>query len=117
MKPIILTTSQWQKILAELHKEHPRTVFMIREKFKRVLGFTVREHNGWVDKPKKEYEREYLEHQQRQSSLTKKNDPFTMLDWEPQKGQSVFEIHLDFYSEGKRTMFLLKFSEYLHGTR
>jgi hypothetical protein len=113
MKPIVLSTSQWQSILAELHKEHPRTVFMIRGKMRTVLGFTVREHNAWVEKPKSEYQREYIEHQQRQTQLTKKNDPFTMLDWEPQKGHSEFQIHLDFYSERKRTMFVLKFSEYI----
>ena len=117
MKPVRLTVTQWQAILAELHKEHPRTVFMVRDKMRRVLGFTVREHSGWVDKPKHEYDYEYQKYIHRQSHLTKKNDPFTMLDIEPSKGQSVFEIHLDFYSEGKRTMFLLKFSEYLHGTR
>lgn len=117
MKPVRLTVTQWQAILAELHKEHPRTVFMVRDKMRRVLGFTAREHSGWVDKPKHEYDYEYQKYIQRQSTLTKKNDPFTMLDIEPSKGQSVFEIHLDFYSEGKRTMFLLKFSEYLHGTR
>ena len=117
MKPVILTVSQWQQILAELHKEHPRTVFMIRDKMRKVLGFTVREHNGWVDKPSEEYRREVKDYHLRQSQLTKKNDMFTMLDIEPSKGQSVFEIHLDFYSEGKRTMFLLKFSEYMHGTR
>jgi hypothetical protein len=111
MKPVVLSVSQWQSILGDLHTEHPRTVFMIREKFKRVLGFTVREHTAWIEKPKREYEREYIEHQQRQSQLTKKNDPFTMLDWEPSKGQSAFQIHLDFYSERKRTMFLLKYSE------
>jgi len=111
MKPIVLSTSQWQSILADLHKEHPRTVFMIRGKMKQVLGFTVREHNAWVEKSKKDYEREYNEYVQRQSQLTKKNDPFTMLDWEPQRGHSEFQIHLDFYSERKRTLFLLKYSE------
>jgi hypothetical protein len=79
MKPIILTVSQWQNILAELHKEHPRTVFMIRDKMRRVLGFTVREHKAWVPKP--------------------------------DGGYSDYQIHLDFFSENKRTMFLLKFSE------
>ena len=56
MKPVVLSTSQWQQILADLHQEHPRTVFMIRDKMRRVLGFTVREHNAWVNKPKHEYD-------------------------------------------------------------
>jgi len=111
MRPVILNNRQWQQIRAQLHQEHPRTVFMLRTKMKEVLGFTVRDHTSWIDKPKSEYQREVSEWQQ--SQLTNKNDPLTMLDWEPSKGQSVSQIHLDFYSERKRTMFLLKFSEIL----
>lgn len=84
MKPVILTVRQWKVIRAELQQEYPKTIFMIRDKMKRVLGFTVREHTAWIPK----------------------------LDG----GHSIgFEIHLDFYSENKRTMFLLKFSEYIKG--
>ena len=83
MKPIVLSISQWQAIRAELQTEHPRTVFMLRDKMKRVLGFTVREHNEWVIKP--------------------------------DGGYGEHSIHLDFYSERKYTMFLLKFSEYMKG--
>jgi len=79
MKPVILTVDQWKIIRKELQTEHPKTVFMIRDKMKRVLGFTVREHNEWVVKP--------------------------------DGGYGEYQIHLDFYSENKRTMFLLKFSE------
>ena len=111
MKSVVLTVGQWQHILADLHQEHPRTVFMIRDKMRKVLGFTVREHNAWVNKPSEEYRREVKDYHLRQSQMTKKNDPFTMLDIEPSKGHSEFQIHLDFYSEKKRTMFLLKFSE------
>ena len=81
MKPVVLTVNQWQRILADLHQEHPRTVFMIRDKMRKVLGFTVREHNEWVAKP--------------------------------DGGYSNHTIHLDFYSDHKYTMFILKFSEYL----
>ena len=81
MKPVVLSVSQWIRIKEELHTEYPRTVFMLRDKMKRVLGFTVREHNEWVAK----------------------------LDG----GYSEFSIRLDFYSERKYTMFLLKFSEYM----
>ena len=79
MRPVILNVEQWKTIRTELQTEHSKTVFMLREKMKRVLGFTVREHNEWAIKP----DGGYGEHQ----------------------------IHLDFYSEKKRTMFLLKFSE------
>jgi hypothetical protein len=76
LKAIQLTVDQWQRIRTELHEEYPKTVFMIRDKMKKVLGFTVREHSRW------------------DAGLVNK----------------IFEIHLDFYSENKRTMFLLKFS-------
>ncbi len=81
MKPVVLTISQWKKIRTELKTEQPQTVFMLRDKMRRVLGFTVREHKRW--------------------------DAGVV--------NVIHEIHLDFYSENKRTMFLLKFSEYLKG--
>lgn len=79
MKPVKLTVDEWKCIRTELQTEHPKTVFMLRDKMKRVLGFTVREHKEWIAKP--------------------------------DGGYSDYQIHLDFYSENKRTMFLLKFSE------
>jgi len=79
MKSIVLTVGQWQRIRTELQTEYPKTVFMLRDKMKKVLGFTVREHKEWFPKP--------------------------------DGGYSEYQIHLDFYSENKRTMFLLKFSE------
>jgi hypothetical protein len=79
MRPVILNVKQWKTIRTELQTEHSKTVFMLREKMKRVLGFTVREHNEWIIKP--------------------------------DGGYGDHQIHLDFYSEKKRTMFLLKFSE------
>jgi len=58
---------------------------MLRDKMRKVLGFTVREHSIW------------------------------------EAGEHSFQIHLDFYSENKRTMFLLKFSDVIgkehNGTR
>jgi hypothetical protein len=46
-----LTVRQWQQIREDLHTEHPKSVFMLKDKMRRVLGFTVREHNEWVIKP------------------------------------------------------------------
>lgn len=79
MRAVQLTVDQWKRIRKELYKEHPKTVFMLRNKMKNILGFTVREHKALVPK----------------------------MDG----GYYELEIHLDFYSERKRTMFLLKFSE------
>ena len=50
MSTLKLTVEQWRKIRADLQTEHPKTVFMLKEKMKRVLGFTVREHNEWIPK-------------------------------------------------------------------
>ena len=49
MKPVVLSVSQWQRIRAELHTEHPKSVFMLKDKMRAVLGFTVREHSEWVE--------------------------------------------------------------------
>jgi hypothetical protein len=51
MPTIKLTVKQWQCIREEMHNDDPKTVFMLRDKMKRVLGFTVREHNEWIIKP------------------------------------------------------------------
>lgn len=77
MKAVKLTVEQWHLIRAELQREHPLGVFLLRNRMRDKLGFTIREH--------KEYD---------QATYTHK-----------------FSIHLDFFSESKRTMFLLKFSE------
>lgn len=86
MKPVVLTVEQWKTIRLALQEEHPKTVFMLRDKMRKVLGFTVREHKAWIDKPQ-----------------TAGDD----LNF----GYYDYQIHLDFYSENKRTMFLMKFSE------
>lgn len=88
MRAVILTVSQWKKIRLELQEEHPKTVFMLRNKMRKILGFTVREHKAWIEKPQ-----------------TAGDDLNT--------GYTEMQIHLDFYSEKKRTMFLMKFSEIL----
>jgi hypothetical protein len=98
MKPVVLTVSQWQRIRADLHTEHPKTVFMLKEKMKRVLGFTVREHTEWVE-----------------DTVSDDRNGFDLFSvqqdgWHKGKRQE-YSIRLDFYSERKRTMFLLKFSE------
>jgi len=100
-----LSTSQWRTIRAELHKEHPKTVFMIRDKMKRVLGFTVREHSGYRPRTVRE-----LEDYDRSDNIwheTEKDRKFYR-----ENIQDHF-IALDFYNERKYTMFLLKFSEIL----
>jgi hypothetical protein len=110
MKAISLTPAQWKAIRTVLHEEHPKTVFMIRDKMRRTLGFTVREHQEWIKDPKA-----YTEEPTTFSKLI----DFEQDGWYKGK-RHEHSIRLDFYSENKRTMFLLKFSEILgnkDGTR
>lgn len=84
-KPIILTEQNWAKLHYRLAQENHSSVMLIREKMKVVLGFTVRRHREWVN--------------------------FTA---SPNgKKRPVDFICLDFYNEPKRTMFLLKYGDYL----
>jgi len=92
-KAIILTKVKWYKLMDRLLKDYPRSVTMIRSKMREVLGFVDREHEEWYDS---------------------RVDPYDEL-----VGDSVgfkyrgVTVHLDFYDEKKRTMFLMKYSEYL----
>jgi hypothetical protein len=89
MKALKISLDEWQKIIIEIAKHHPRSVWMIRPNMRRILGFTPREHEEWItfDRTgsKNETQRKYL----------KKT------------------IHLDFYDEAQRTMFLLKYSNFI----
>jgi hypothetical protein len=90
-----------------MRKEY-RPSFFFRDNMKNKLGFTVREHHAWIEN--KDYARGVKEYNQAQLSP----DELTMLlTLPPEKGKLQTEIHLDFYSENKRTMFLLKYSEEL----
>jgi hypothetical protein len=101
MPTLKLTVEQWRKIRADLHTEHPKTVFMIKDKMKRVLGFTVREHTEWVD--------------DRVSDDRGGFDLFSTMQEGWYKGKRhEYSIRLDFYNERKYTMFLLKFSEFIN---
>lgn len=107
MSTLKLTTRKWQIIRAELHKEHPKTVFMLRNKMRQVLGFTVREHSGYRPRTTKE-----LEDYDRSDNIwhdTEKDRKFY------RENMHEHAICLDFYNEKKYTMFLLKFSEIING--
>lgn len=86
-KPIILSKQGWNIVYEQLKLDYPRSVWMIRSRMKDKLGFTVREH---IILPEKLVE--------------------VATRWDYNKCVSV---RLDFYSEPKRTMFLLKYCEHL----
>lgn len=102
MKAIKLTHTQWNQILQSLHEEYPPSYFL-RWKMKEKLGFTVREHKAWIEN--KEYKKQH--------QLWSAGDPNNIMHSlaEPWPGKTEQQIHLDFYSETKRSFFLLKFSE------
>ena len=74
MKPFVLTTEEWKVLRSRLKAEYPPSVMLSREKMRRVLGFTVRDH--------REYNHQTGSHN---------------------------SIHLDFFDDRQRTMFLLKY--------
>jgi hypothetical protein len=96
VKPVVLEPRVWRHLRDELYKEHPKSVFLLRHRMKDRLGFMVREHRNWVEKP---------------------STPGDDLNF----GYYQDQVHLDFYSEHKRTMFLLKWAEFInrseHGAR
>lgn len=97
----------WSLIRKKLHAEYPPSYFF-RSKMKDKLGFTVREHNAWSEN--KDYYKQYADYQTAQDST---NPVEVLLAFPPERGRTRTEIHLDFYSENKRTMFLLKYAEEL----
>jgi len=106
MKPVTISKENWHLLLIELQKEYPFSVVAIKEKSKRVLGFTSREHTIWTKN--KNYDAEYAEYEKQL-----KDDNLWFLSIEPAKGKSRKVIQLDFYDEVKRTFFLIKYSEFL----
>jgi hypothetical protein len=90
-KPVILTETQWAEIYDLIAKTYPHSMLLIRDRMKEVLGFTVRRHAKWI-----RYDGEDHEFVPRHYS----NE----------------QIHLDFYNEPKRTMFLLRYSDIIGKT-
>jgi hypothetical protein len=88
-KSIVLSEKAWAKINNHIAQNYPLSVLLIRDKMREVLGFTARSHEEWF--------KHDVEH---------RNVGYNT-------NYCVKTIHLDFYNEPKRTMFLLKYSEYL----
>jgi hypothetical protein len=91
-KPIILSEKNWLAIYNQIAKNYPPSVLLIRNRMREVLGFTSRKHEEWVDR----------DVDRRDVSYGTK--------------YRITTIHLDFYNESKRTMFLLKYSDYIGKT-
>jgi hypothetical protein len=85
MKPIVLSEQNWAKLRFHLMETQPKSVMLTRWKMREVLGFTDRLHTEWIEKPNKVGGMGY---EQRQ-------------------------VHLDFVDEAKKTMFLLKYTDWI----
>jgi hypothetical protein len=91
-KPVVLSEASWLEIYNQIARTYPASVLLVRDKMRSVLGFTSRTHEEWID------------------SHVNINDVSYGTKWQ------VKTIHLDFYSEPKRTMFLLKYSDIIGKT-
>jgi len=91
-KSIILSMQQWNKILDAIAKTAPKSVVLIRKQMMETLGFTVRYHEEWVDRNVESRDMGYGTKYRQET------------------------IHLDFYNEPKKTMFLLKYSDIIGKT-
>lgn len=88
MKAVILKHREWDKIFAQIKRDYASTpaTYLIRSRMKDELGFTQREHTVWHSD----------------------DDYDTMIDSSDWRDMRT-EIHIDFYSESARTMFLLRY--------
>jgi len=82
-KPIEISHSQWAKLREQLKKDHPPSVMLIRSRMQSKLGFVDREYKHWDDNIGK------------------------------YGGYRKNCVMLDFYSEKKRTFFIMKYSDYI----
>jgi hypothetical protein len=90
MKSIKINEPSWHSIITEIQKEYPKSIWLSRDKMRRVLGFVPREHEEW--------------HTVNSKDIRSKG-------WE--RRYPTTTIYLDFYDEHKKTIFILKYSKYL----
>lgn len=86
IKSLKITKGQWENLFQYLIKNYPASYVLIREKSKEKLGFVYREHERWE---------EYINYNNQV------------------RRRHIIEFFLDFYDERKKTMFLLKYGEFL----
>ena len=46
-RPVIMTLEEWERVFDNIQKRERPSVYLIRSKMQKVLGFTVRSHNEW----------------------------------------------------------------------
>lgn len=91
MRAVVLKPKEWKDVREQISKNHPKSVLLSRSKMREVLGFTPREHTEWLGY----YDEATAEHKK-----TKHH------------GYRI-TVHLDFFNESQRTMFLLKYGDWI----
>jgi hypothetical protein len=96
IESVLITTKQWISLEAKLKEDYKLSTVIIREKMKRVLGVLPRE-----------YDSPYL-YDYRNAGFDK-----TVLNanWDNTPKEKM--MYLDFFDKHKKTMFMLKYSEYI----
>jgi hypothetical protein len=85
-KSISLSVPQWEALLKKLkvdYSSEPPSTLLIRNQMKKKLGFVPRHHEYWQDAGDNQF------------------------------AQFRHIVFLDFYDEQKKTMFLLKYSDFI----
>ena len=95
MKALVLTEKQWEEVRSKIKTDFAPSVLLSRDKMRRVLGFTPREHTEWLG----HYDNASIE------------------DRKAKRHGYKTRIHLDFYNEQQRTMFLLRYTEIMNGSQ
>lgn len=88
MKTVRLSPENWYVIFKKIREQYPPSVVLSREKMRRVLGFTPRQEQRW----------------------RQEDGPAGLYDG---YGDYKRSVCLDFFDEQKKTMFLLKYGEYI----
>lgn len=89
MKALVLSNKQWMLILDRIKQDYPASVWLSREKMRRTLGFTPREHTEWLG---------YYDSVVIEDRLARKHGHKT-------------SYHLDFFTDYHRSFFLLKYGD------
>jgi hypothetical protein len=82
-KSLIYAPGQWIRLKTAVEADHGRTIFLIRDKTIRTLGFSVRHHLAYILR----------------DDTTSHHSP----------GYYQDQVHLDFVNDMYKTMFLLKY--------
>jgi hypothetical protein len=101
MKPVVMLPEHWNNVQIAMQTREKPSVMLSRTKRREVLGFTERFHEEYVT---------------RDNVLRSYSDNW--LPWADTVGPNAGKVHqrtvhLDFYDEQKRVMFLLKYGDYI----